>query len=310
MKIYKGYSGVEFKNPVVTIGMFDGVHLGHQSLLDAVKQAAEKINGEPVVISFEPHPRIVLTKNSDSLRFLTSLDEKIALIKKAGIKHLVVLPFTKEFSALTACEFVEQILVKEFNTRHLVVGFDHRFGRRGDEGEDTVSECAAKFGFSIERIGAYIKDGISVSSTNVRNLIKEGDLQKANELLGYDYFLKGKVIDGLRIGRSMGYPTANLKPDYSYKLIPCDGVYAGEVSYEGKIYKSMLYIGTRPTLKEGGGKRSIEANLFDFEGDMYGKAMTIYFRHRLRGDLKFANKQLLREQIDRDKEDTLRILTH
>jgi riboflavin kinase/FMN adenylyltransferase len=309
VKIYKGYSGIKLKNPVVTIGMFDGVHLGHQSLLKAVKEAAEKTNGEAVVLSFEPHPRIVLSMDSDSLKFLTSLDEKIALIEKAGIEHLFVLPFTRELSNLSACEFVEQVLLDRFNTRHLVVGFDHRFGRQGDAGGGTVSECAAKYGFSIERIGACIRDGISVSSTSIRNFIKEGDLQKANDLLGYDYFLKGTVIGGLRIGRSMGYPTANLDPDYSHKLIPCDGVYAGEVEYEGKLYKSMLYIGTRPTLEEGKGKRSIEANLFDFEGNMYGKKMTLYFRYRLRGDFKFKNKQLLREQLDKDKEDTLRLMS-
>ena len=309
MKIHRGHSVEGLNNPALTIGMFDGVHLGHRSLLDAVIESARRLRGESVVITFEPHPRILLSSDSSGLRFLTSLDEKISLLGDYGIDHLYVLPFTKELSRLSACQFVENILVKEFNTRHLVVGFDHRFGRQGEGSGESVGECASKFGFSLERVGAFVKDKLTVSSTIIRNLITEGELSEANKLLGYDYFLKGTVIDGKRIGRSMGYPTANLKPDYSHKLIPSPGVYAVEVEFEGRIYKAMLYIGRRPTIEGDKGDISIEANLFDFEGDMYGKEISIYFRHRLRGDIKFENREILRKQIDKDKEDTIRLLT-
>ncbi len=308
MKIYKGYSDFKAVKPVVTIGMFDGVHRGHISLIDRVVDRARSIHGEAVALTFYPHPRIVLSSGDKSLRFLTSLDEKVSLLEKAGLEHLVIIPFTKEFSRLDACDFVKEVLHDGLNSRNLVVGFDHQFGHRGKGSASTVGDCASKYGFSMERVEPYIMNGIPVSSSLIRALIQSGKLEEAKSLLGYDYFLKGKVVEGHRIGRAMGYPTANLKPDYDFKLIPGSGVYAVEVEYEKVFYQAMLYIGTRPTLDESDGKISIEAHLLNYDGNLYDKSISIHFRHRLRGDIKFANKNLLKEQIDKDKKDTIRIL--
>jgi riboflavin kinase/FMN adenylyltransferase len=308
VKIYKGYSDFKAARPVVTIGMFDGVHRGHISLIDRVLKRAGSIDGESVAVTFYPHPRIVLSSGDKSLRFLTSLDEKISLLDNAGLDHLIIIPFTEEFSRLSACDFVKDVLHDGIKTNNLVVGFDHQFGYRGKGTASTVGECAAKYGFNMERVEPYMVKGVPVSSSAIRDLIRSGDLANAKGLLGYDYFLKGRVVEGLRIGRAMGYPTANLKPDYDFKLIPASGVYAVEVEFENIFYQAMLYIGTRPTMEESDGKISIEAHLFNYDGDLYNRSISIHFRHRLRGDIKFANKDLLREQINKDKKDTLRIL--
>ncbi|MDX2415124.1 MAG: bifunctional riboflavin kinase/FAD synthetase [Bacteroidales bacterium] len=306
MKVFRGYRDLHFRNPVVTIGIFDGVHHGHSKVLQTLTAASQRIDGESVVITLEPHPRIVLSKGECSLRLLTSLEEKISLLDRAGINNLVVLPFTEEFSRLSACEFVKEVLEEGLGTAHLVVGFDHKFGRRGDEKSESIEVCAAKSGFSVEMVEAFSEEGMQVSSTTIRKLISGGDLDEANRLLGYDYFLKGTVVEGMKIGRAIGYPTANLKPNYDFKLIPRPGVYVAEVLFNESMYKSMIYIGTRPTLKERNKKLSIEAHLFDYSGDLYGKDITLRFRHRLRDDYKFESRELLIEQIDRDREDTLK----
>lgn len=305
MNIYKKYKDLPIVAPVVTIGMFDGVHHGHCKVLKTLTEGAKRMSGESVVITFEPHPKLVLSKGQSSLRFLTSLEEKITLLEDAGIDNLIVLPFTEEFSKLTTDEFVNKVLVDGLGIAHLIVGFDHKFGRR-DSNNKSIAQCAEEAGFSVQKVDAFSEGGLQVSSTTIRNLISGGDLDEANALLGYDYFLVGTVVEGMKIGRKMGYPTANLKPNYDFKLIPRQGVYVAEVISEDKLYKSMLYIGTRPTLEETGDDLSIEAYLFDYEGDLYGKDITIRFRHRLRDDCKFENKELLIKQIDRDREDTLK----
>ena len=308
MNIYRDYSDLKASRPVVTLGMFDGVHLGHRHLLNRVREVAAERGGESVAITFEPHPRVVLSDQTSSLRFLTSLEEKISLLSETGIDHLLVLPFTTEFSQISACDFIGEVLVKGIGVNHLVVGFDHQFGYRAGGDSITVSECAGKYGFTMERVEALMDNDKSVSSTTIRDSLVSGNLAEANRLLGYDYFLQGSVIEGKRIGRSIGYPTANLEPNYSFKLIPRNGVYAVEVVLEERLYKAMLYIGTRPTLDGADAVVSIEANLFDYHGDMYGKDIRIYFRKRLRDDIKFENKEMLREQIGIDKENTLKVL--
>ncbi len=308
MIIYRKNSDFKGLRPVVTIGMFDGVHRGHRKLLDSVVLKAKEIDGEAVVITFEPHPRIVLSQEENGLSFLTSLDEKIDLLKEAGIEHLIVLEFTERLSRMSACDFVKEILVDGIGVNYLIIGFDHTFGYKGEGCEETIRECASKYSFSIERIDALVLNGSVVSSTKIRRMISGGDLEGAGGMLGYDYFMKGIVIEGNKLGRGMGYPTANMKPDYLYKQIPGDGVYAVEVFVKGKLHKSMLYIGRRPTITENLGERTIEANIFDFEGDLYGNLITTFFRYRLRDDVEFDNRELLREQIEKDKEDTLRIL--
>jgi len=295
--------------PIITLGTFDGVHSGHKSLIDAVIMKAKSVGGESVAITFDPHPRLTLAEDKQSLNFLTSLEERKYLLNKAGLDKLIIIPFDKKFSQHTTCEFVKEILVDQFNMLHLIIGFNHHFGHKSPDVNETVTDCAMRYGFSFERKEALIDEGTPVSSTRIRNNLLSGELAKGNSLLGYDYFLRGSVIEGKKIGRMMGYPTANIKPEYEFKLIPKDGVYAVEVDLNGKFYGAMLYIGTRPTMEEPGGKRTIEANIFEFDDDIYGSIVRVIFRHRLRDDIKFQNTELLTEQIKLDKEDTLRILS-
>lgn len=289
--------------------MFDGVHRGHKHLIDYLVSKAEKLGGESVIITLEPHPRIVLSGDDSSLRFLTSLEEKKELIEAAGPDKLIIIPFTRELSRLSACDFIKDYLVDIIGVEHLVLGFDHQFGYRAYGNAITVDECAAAYGFGVDRMEALKDRDLIISSTTIRNLISQGSLGKGNSLLGYPYLLKGRVVEGKKIGRLLGYPTANIVPDYKYKLIPADGVYAVEVSLDEGVYNAMLYIGARPTIEREGGKRSIEVNIFDFDDDIYGKPLTVRFMHRLRGDKKFNSREQLLEQIKKDKAETLRLLS-
>ncbi|MDZ7738307.1 MAG: riboflavin biosynthesis protein RibF [Bacteroidales bacterium] len=309
MKTYFGHSGFKSARPVVTMGMFDGVHRGHRHLVDNLVSKAERLGGESVIITLEPHPRIVLSGDASSLRFLTSLDEKKELIEAAGPDKLVVIPFTRQLSRLTACDFIKDYLVDIIGIEHLVLGFDHQFGYGAHGNAETITGCAARYGFGVDRMEALKDRDLVISSTTIRNLILQGSLDRANSLLGYPYLLKGRVVEGKKIGRLLGYPTANIAPDYPYKLIPADGVYAVEVGVDTGVYKAMLYIGQRPTIESEGGKRTIEVNIFDFDDDIYGKAITIKFMHRLRGDKKFSSREQLLEQIRKDKVETLRLLS-
>ncbi len=307
MEIYHGHKGFKSHRPVVTIGMFDGVHRGHRYLLDSVVSRAEQMGGESVVITFEPHPRIVLS-DDNSLRFLTSIDEKCRLIEEAGIDKLIILPFSISLSRLPACDFVRIYLVEVIGVEHIVLGFDHHFGYRGYGKTITITECAKRYGFGVERLNGLKEGDEIISSTVIRELVKEGSLDAANELLGYSYLLKGKVIEGRKIGRVLGYPTANIAPAYDYKLIPGDGVYAVETILDQRVYKAMLYIGSRPTLQPETPERTIEVNIFDFDKDIYGTDIMVRFRYRLRGDRKFGTREELQAQIEKDKIESLRLL--
>lgn len=309
MKTYSGHSGFKALRPVVTLGMFDGVHRGHKVLIDFLVNKALATGGESVAITLEPHPRIVLSGGDDSLRFLTSLDEKKHLLEQAGLDKLMVLPFSRELSRLPACDFIKNYLVDIIGIEHLVLGFDHHFGHQGYGNMETISECAAKYGFGVDRLEALRDEDRVISSTTIRELILRGDLDRANDLLGYPYMLKGSVVKGKKIGRLLGYPTANIAPDYAYKLIPADGVYAAEAVIEGIDYKAMLYIGPRPTIEGDKGRRSIEVNIFDFDRDIYDKAIVVKFRHRLRGDKKFSSREQLLQQIKKDKAESVRLLS-
>ncbi len=309
MEKYLGHKGFRSDKPVVTLGMFDGVHRGHRALLDSVISKAKLIGADSVVMTLDPHPRIVLSGSGSSLRFLTSLDEKSQLMEEAGIDKLIVIPFTSELSRMPACDFVKKYLVDIIGAKHLVLGHDHHFGYRGYGNAVTINECAFSCGFGVERVKA-LKDGDKViSSTTIRELLSEGSLALANKLLGYSYLLKGKVVEGKKIGRLLGFPTANIDPDYSFKLIPADGVYAVEVILDTGIYKAMLYIGPRPTIERGKSKRTIEVNIFDFNDDIYSKDIMVSFKHRLRGDRKFSSREKLLAQIEKDKAESLRLLS-
>jgi riboflavin kinase/FMN adenylyltransferase len=300
---------IEPGRAIATIGMFDGVHRGHRALLGHVASHAKKSGGESVAITFDPHPRLVLSPGESGIRFLSTPGEKISLLEECGIDHLLIIPFTDEMSRMSACSFTEKYLVDMLGVKHLYVGYNHRFGHRG-EGEDantSLSECVTAYGLGHTRIDAFMSESEAVSSSLIRKYLEEGALARANQLLGYSYLLHGRVVEGERIGRLLGYPTANIESEYEWKLIPADGVYAAHTSVEGREYPSMLYIGTRPTI-EPQGERSVEVNLIGFSGNLYGMEMKVRLRHRIRGDIRFDTREELRDRISLDREETLRLL--
>jgi riboflavin kinase/FMN adenylyltransferase len=251
----------------------------------------------------------VLDKNGQELSFLTTIDEKKRLLEKAGIDVLVIIRFTRKFSRLEACDFVEQVLVKKIKTSYLVVGHDHHFGSRGRGDYDTIKQCAGSFGFRIEQVRGLYSGGAVISSTIIREALLKGNLDDASRWLGYNYSLKGSVVRGRGIGRSLGYPTANIRPADRFKLIPGDGVYAVEVNLGVNTFRGMLSIGKNPTIRPEADRRSIEVNILDFSGDIYGKEIEVVFRHRLRDEIKFENPEQLSNQMKLDRDNALRVLT-
>jgi len=308
MIVHEGADNLKFFNPVVTLGIFDGVHKGHRALLDYLVSCARNVNGESVVVTFHPHPRVVLTDQHKGLSVLTTLSEKKSLLEKTNLNHLIILTFDRELGNLDACDFVEQVLVKKIGIQHLIVGYDHHFGKRREGDIVTIKECAAKFNFSVEQVNEVCINENAISSTAIREALLKGKIEEANSLLGYNYSLTGVIVEGRRIGREIGYPTANISPDDSYKLIPCDGVYAVEVNMEGTIYYGMLSIGSNPTVNDDIEARSVEVNIFDFEGDIYGSEITVIFRFRLRDEIRFKSIGELTRQMDNDKQHTMRLL--
>lgn len=295
--------------PVVTIGTFDGVHLGHQKVISKLNDFAREHGGESVIFTFYPHPRLVTTSGASDLRLLTTLEEKKELFARSGVNHLIVFPFTKSFSELTYAEFVKQILVEKMNTHCLVVGYDHRFGKNREGSFKYLQSCADKYGFLIEKLEALLVDEANVSSTRIRNALQEGHIEKANRYLGYRYTLHGTVVEGHRVGRKMGFPTANIEASDPYKLIPGYGVYAVEVRLSDKTYRGMLNIGTRPTFNKNADNRSIEVHLFDFKGDLYHQEITLVFAGKIREEQKFSGVEALTEQLKKDKSAALKILS-
>jgi riboflavin kinase / FMN adenylyltransferase len=309
MQIHKGYENINLTNPVVTLGIFDGVHLGHKALLDRLVLSAKEVQGESVVITFSPHPRIVLDKDSSSLTFLTTMEEKIILLRKAKVDHLVIIEFNREFSRMAACDFVRDVLVEKLGTRHLLIGYNHHFGRKGEGDFNTVRQCTESLDFKVEQVAGLLSDGGAVSSSSVREALLQGRLEEANKLLGYCYSISGTVIEGRRIGRTIGFPTANIKPEDEHKLIPFRGVYAVEVNLEGQFYPGMLSIGSNPTVNSDSGLRFIEVHILNFEGDIYGKSISVVFRKRIRDEIRFDSIEKLVEQMELDKQSTISLFT-
>jgi riboflavin kinase/FMN adenylyltransferase len=307
MKVYHGYKNLSFRNPVITIGVFDGVHLGHRMLLRRVVEEAEKSGSDAVAVTFDPHPRIVLTDDPSRLRFLTDIEERIYLLRGTGLGHLVIIPFTPELSRMTASEFIDEILCRHMGVSHLITGFDHHFGRRHEGDSNTIPDCSSRMDFRVTKEEAFIVDGKAVSSSSIRELLGEGEVRKASALLGYEYFIRGKVVSGKRIGRHIGFPTANIEPLFAYKLIPSYGVYAVEAEVGGDKQKhiAMLNIGINPTVAGNDGKRTIEAHIIGFESDLYGRDVTVRFHGRLRDELKFENVGALAAQMVKDREMTI-----
>jgi riboflavin kinase / FMN adenylyltransferase len=308
VKIWTDIKKFSAKNPVVTVGIFDGVHFGHRKLLEHIKSVASEMNGETVVVTLWPHPRLVLNASPETLRYLTSLDEKTDLIEKHGIEHLVILPFTKKFAELKSWEFIKTYLVDQVGMKSLIVGFDHRFGRDREGDYKMLLEYSKMYDFSIEKMSAVSMDGVKISSSLIRELLNSDELSLANKYLGYDYFLEGKVIGGNRIGRKIGFPTANINPLDQYKLIPRDGVYAVHIEIDHMMYEGMLNIGYRPTIEKGMALKTIEVNLFDFTEDIYAKNVRLFFRKRLRNEMKFEGIKQLSDQLIKDKEEAQKIL--
>jgi riboflavin kinase/FMN adenylyltransferase len=307
MKIYHGIDDLSRLNyAVVTSGTFDGVHVGHQKILARLQEIATRNNGETVVITFWPHPRLVLHPEDDSLKLLNTFEEKAALLKEQGIQHLVRIPFTKEFSQYTSEEFIQKILVDTIGTKKLVIGYDHRFGHNREGSFEQLKLNAPKYGFEVEEIPRQDIDHVGVSSSKIRKALDEGDIDTATHFLGQPYALTGRVVMGDKLGRLLGYPTANIEVDTKYKLIPADGIYAVTLLHEHTTYKGMLYIGNRPTVN--GTKRNIEVNIFDFDKDIYGESLTLYFHKLIRGDARFNDLEELKVQLGIDKQDALRML--
>jgi riboflavin kinase/FMN adenylyltransferase len=309
MKIHYGYENLQLRNPVITMGTFDGVHLGHRLVLERLKKRAEEAKGESVVITFYPHPRQVLGNSSITIPLLSTPNEKARLLEELGVDHLIIISFDHEFSNKEACSFVEEVLAGRIGARHLIVGFNHHFGRKGEGDFVSVRECAEKFNLTVEMIDPLISGTHIISSSVIRDALAGGMTSLANELLGYPYSLNGIIVEGKKLGRKIGFPTANIKPESTEKLIPMDGVYAVEVIIRNEMHKGVMSIGYNPTVEKEKKERTIEVNIFDFNNEIYDLPVTIVFRHRIRDEMKFESIDRLAEQIALDKKRAIELLS-
>ena len=294
------------KNAVVTIGTFDGVHLGHRKIINDLKQRAEAIGGETVLLTFFPHPRMILQPEDEHLKLINTINERAELLEQAGIDHLIITPFSRDFSNQQADEYIREVLVNKIGAKTLVIGYDHRFGKDRQGGLNELQAAAPVYGFTVDEITEQDINEVAVSSTRIRNALLNAEVETANAFLGYPFFITGKVIRGDQIGRQLGYPTANLQVPENYKLIPADGIFAVTVEINTKGYQGMAYIGHRPTIN--GMTRNIEVNIFDFNEDIYNRVVRLNFHHFVRHDVKFNGLEALKEQLGQDKIDVLRLL--
>ena len=294
---------------VATIGFFDGVHRGNQYLIRRLREEAELQGMQSMVITFDRHPREVLGSNYQP-RMLSTLDEKMERLKQTGVDRCVVLPFTRELAALSAREFMQQVLKRQLNVARLYMGYDNRFGHNREEGFDDYVRYGREIGIEVILNDAFTLNQIHISSSVVRSFVSEGEIELANQCLGYPYMVTGKVVDGVREGRKMGFPTANIEPDDAQKLIPAPGVYAVRVSVEGsrEWLDGMMNIGTRPTFGEN--KLSLETHILHFSDDIYGKKLTVAFVKRLRAEQRFSSVAALREQLVKDEQQVEDLFRH
>ncbi len=305
MKIYHSLdSFVRLDFAVVTIGMFDGVHKGHHKILSRLKEISETHGGETVVLTFWPHPRMVVSEDSQDLQLLSTIEEKTELLEELQIDHLLILPFTRTFSELSCGAYVQKILVEAIGTRKLVIGYDHRFGRNREGNFDYLRQNEQVFGFEVEETPRQEIEALAVSSSRIRNSLKTGKISEANELLGRPYSFTGTVVKGKQLGRTIGFPTANVQLHEDYKLIPANGVYVINAIHDRRSYRGMLNIGIRPTVD--GTYRTIEAHLFGFDQDIYGESLEIELLKYIRPEQKFEGLESLRRQIQLDKEEAER----
>lgn len=301
MNVYKNTAELPaFKNAVITIGTFDGVHTGHAQILDQLVKEAEKINGTPVLITFYPHPKQVVQGMSRPIDILNEPEEKYELLAAKGIKNIVVVPFDKSFSELSAADYIEKFLINKFQPKIIITGYDHRFGNNREGDYHLLADKTKAHNCEVIEIPKHVLQDVAVSSTKIREALLAGNVEKAEKYLGYQYFFTGKVVEGNKLGRTIGYPTANLKIEHDDKLIPANGVYAVDVQLGERKLKGMMNIGVRPTVD--GKKRAIEVNIFDFDEDIYGQNLKVTIRKRLREEVKFAGLDELKAQLAKDKE--------
>lgn len=307
MKIYHHIDEFEAVNgAVVTIGTFDGVHLGHRKIISGITELARSSGGESVILTFFPHPRMILHPEDQSLKLITTIAEKAELLEQLGVDHLIITPFSRDFSNQSPQEYIENVLVKQIGTKKIVIGYDHRFGKDRSGGLADLQRLAPIYDFEVLEIPEQDINEVAVSSTRIRNALLQSDIYTANAFLGYPFFMTGKVIRGDQVGRQIGYPTANIQPHETYKLIPGDGIFAVNISIGQHTYQGMAYIGQRPTLN--GISRNIEVNIFDFDQDIYGQNIRMEFLHYIRGDIKFDSLDALKSQLAQDRVDVLKVL--
>ncbi len=309
MKVYKGIDAYEkVANAVVTTGTFDGVHKGHRSILNRLIETAKKEQGISVLLTFFPHPRMVLQPEND-LKLINTIEEKIDLLEEAGLDVLIIQPFTKAFSRTSSLEFVRDILVNTLGTKKLVIGYDHHFGRNREGSFEHLKEFGPIYGFEVEEIPAQDIEEVNISSTKIRTALEEGNVELANSYLGSQFSLSGEVVHGKKLGRTLGFPTANLWVSESYKLIPATGIYAVYVHFNGQIHKGMLNIGYRPTINERIKDLSIEVHLFDFDEDLYEKEIRIQLVKRIRDEKQFDDLDALKSELAKDQNKAIHFLS-
>jgi riboflavin kinase / FMN adenylyltransferase len=308
MKVYKNIENLpRFRNAVITIGTFDGVHQGHLQIIRQLIKKAGEAKGEPVLITFYPHPKQVVASLKKPLYILNTPEEKYELLNKAGISNIVVVPFTSEFAEQPAESYIRDFLVDKFHPNTIIIGYDHRFGKDRAGDYHLLEDEADKFGYAVDEIPEHILQNVTISSTKIREALLSGDIDTANEFLGYNYFFSGVVEEGNKLGRTIGYPTANLQLNDTQKLIPANGVYAVNVMLEGVgKFKGMMNIGIRPTVQ--GTTRVTEVNIFDFDKMIYGKLLTVSLKKRLRDEVKFSGLDMLKQQLAKDKLDAMAAL--
>lgn len=302
MKVYNFISSYKFHDPVVTIGTFDGVHRGHVQLLNRLCEISGKLGTESVVITLWPHPQMVLRPEDNSFKLLNTLNEKLAQFENACVNNLIIVPFTKEIAKMSSEEFIKNILVERIKAKHLLVGYDNQIGRNREGDINQFKELGKRFGFEVDQFDQVIVGEQKISSTVIRRNIEQGNIENANLLLGYPYSLTGIVVEGNKLGRTIGFPTANLQIGESYKLLPKDGVYAVLIQMNGLKYKGMLNIGLRPTVNSNELKRTIETHIFNFDDNLYKHEITISFVHRIRDEIKFNNFEELTIQLNKDRD--------
>lgn len=309
MKVYRNLE--EFRKlpfACVTSGTFDGVHVGHQTIIERLRSIANQHSGETVLITFWPHPRLVLYPDEHNLKLLSSLEEKESVLRQHGIDHFLIIPFTREFASLTSDEFIKKILVETIGTKKLVIGYDHKFGRNRSGSFEELKKNGPSLGFEVEEIPKQEVDHIGVSSTKIRNALAEGNIDIATQYLARPYNLSGTIIDGDKLGRTIGFPTANIQIDFELKLVPSDGTYAVKVRVDDELFEGMLNIGFRPTVH--GRFKTVEVHILDFDREIYGKSIELFFIGKIRDERKFDSLEGLKVQLEKDEYTAREILSH